>query len=477
MDNQQVTRSNGRHRSLRPARRLSLRRSTPAEADAPARISPRTARRRRGIAPRAAQAEPRRSAALDPWLRAQAINVSRHAEALRSFQRDEFGVDAAAPTEAHVQAANALIESLRKRLLRLSERVVQAAEEARLEPTTAALQRTLVAKERAHDWVRAVERVWDFYFELFGQRQSRYADWLLSCDRIAQDCYQVAYRGIATNRSIPTPPPFSYMRTGFSPATFRRFIPLRRLGRQLNPFPLIQLPYHRLVNPWTLGAVLHEVSHNLQNDLGLARTIPRSIARNLLEAGLPPSVAAVWTRWNREIYADLSGLLLGGPAIVASLMDVVGRAPDTTKTYMSTGPHPTPYLRVLISTECLSRMGHPENAREFRQAWMHCYPNPRAGSIPRVLLDTFPAACRIVVDTIAFRPYPELGNRSLAQVMNFEAKDEHMIEEAAQRLARGIDPGIIPERFLIGAARVALDHQLAPPKAITENFYKELARR
>jgi hypothetical protein len=52
-----------------------------------------------------------------------------------------------------------------------------------------------------------------------------------------------------------------------------------------------------------------------------------------------------------------------------------------------------------------------------------------------------------------------------------------MIEEAARRLASGGDPGIIPERFLIGAARVALDRRLAGPSAIAENFYRELARR
>jgi hypothetical protein len=52
-----------------------------------------------------------------------------------------------------------------------------------------------------------------------------------------------------------------------------------------------------------------------------------------------------------------------------------------------------------------------------------------------------------------------------------------MIEEAARRLAAGVDPGIIPERFLIGAARIALDQQLARPGVITENFYRELARR
>ena len=38
-----------------------------------------------------------RRAALDPWLRAQSINVPRHAAALRPFRRDEFGTGAAAP--------------------------------------------------------------------------------------------------------------------------------------------------------------------------------------------------------------------------------------------------------------------------------------------------------------------------------------------------------------------------------------------
>ena len=36
-----------------------------------------------------------------------------------------------------------------------------------------------------------------------------------------------------------------------------------------------------------------------------------------------------------------------------------------------------------------------------------------------------------------------------------------MIEESAKRMAAGVDPGIIPERFLIGAARVALNRRMA----------------
>src|SRR5207253_10522602 len=112
--------------------------------------------------------------------------------------------------------------------------------------------------------------------------------WLLSCDRIALNCYQATYLNVGEAKSLPAPPPFSYMRTGFSPATYRRGIPLRKLGQQLNPFPLVQLPYHRLVNPWTLGAALHEVSHNLQSDLGLGQAAPRAIAHRPLKSALRP---------------------------------------------------------------------------------------------------------------------------------------------------------------------------------------------
>ena len=346
------------------------------------------------------------------------------------------------------------------------------------EPTTVNLQSLVRHKERAHRWVQAIERVWDFYFELFGQRLSKpYAEWLLSCDRLALDCYQAAFMGLGVARSIPAPPPFSYMRTGFSPATFRRGIPLTRLGKQINPFPLIQLPYHRLVNPWTLGAALHELSHNLQNDLGLARSVPLNIARRLLAHGTGTAVAATWVRWNRELFADLSGLLLGGPAVVGSLMDVVGRSPESVLSFDPNGVHPTPYFRALLSIELLRRMGFAAEAAGYRRLWLKMYPDPCAGSLPHRMLATFPDVCALVVDTVCYRPFTELGNKSLAAAVPFGAKEQAMVEEAARRLAAGTDPGIIPARFLVGAARLALERRLARSGVVMTHFYKELARR
>jgi hypothetical protein len=454
---------------VQPASVVSPNGATPSAA---------TSRTRRGVwtATQARAGQAARPAIKRAWLRNQSINVTRHAAALRPFRRGEFGTGSVAPSEGHLQAVNQLLAALRRQLLRTSRRVTRATEVALRRPATAELQQMLVAKERAHDWVRAVEQVWDFYFELFGQRQSEVAPWLLAADRIALDCYQISFMRLGVARSIPAPPPFSYMRTGFSPATFRRQIPLRRLGHQLNPFPLVQLPYHRLVNPWTLGAILHEVSHNLHNDLGLEGAVPARIGARLRQAGLSEAVAATWTRWNRELFADVCGLLLGGPAVVGSLFDVIGRAPRTVLTYGPRAPHPTPYLRAFISIELLRRMGFEDEASAYRRLWTRMYPTARGSNIPRGLLETFPDANRIVVDAVCFRPFPSLGGKSLHQVLPYAAKEQQIVEEAAGRLAAGTDPGIIPERLVIGAARVALDRRLARPGVITRNFYTALAR-
>lgn len=411
-----------------------------------------------------------------PWVRAQAMNVTRHAAALRPFRPDEFGTGAEAPTVGHTQAVNNLISSLRRSLLQMSRSVRKAGGAAIQEPSTARLQNLMRKKERAHHWVRGIEKIWDFYFEVFGQRQTRFAKWLLSCDRIGLDCYRASFLGLGVARSIPAPPPFSYMATGFAPATFRRGIPLKRLGKQLNPFPLVQLPYHRLINPWTLGAVLHEISHNLQSDLGLSKDVPRKVGLRLLKAGASRQVARSWVRWNREMFADMSGLLLGGPCILGSLMDILARGPETVTHFNPRGPHPTPYFRMLINCELSRRMGFESEAEQYRRLWTRIYPNPSAtGDIPEALLRSFSQACPLAVDAMCFQPYRSLGNKSLAQALNFGSKEQQMIEEASRRLAAGIDPGIIPERFLIGAVRLGMDRRLARPEVLTKNFYKALA--
>jgi hypothetical protein len=130
---------------------------------------------------------------------------------------------------------------------------------------------------------------------------------------------------------------------------------------------------------------------------------------------------------------------------------------------------------MLINTELLRRMGFESEAKSHRKLWMKIYPDPSKGNIPREMLNSFREACPVAVDAMCFQPYRSLGNRSLARVLNFGQKEQQMIEEASRRLAAGVDPGIIPERFLVGAVRLALDRRLARPETLTKNFYRALA--
>jgi hypothetical protein len=146
-------------------------------------------------------------------------------------------------------------------------------------------------------------------------------------------------------------------------------------------------------------------------------------------------------------------------------------------TFSPVGVHPTPYLRVFISLILLRRMGFPAEAAALGRVWRHLYPEGGRGFIPAPLLSTFGPAAESVVDTIVFQPHPQFGGKSLIQAVPFGQDQLAILRTAGQRLAQGQDPGSIPPRFMIGAARFALGQRQASPQAITDNFYRILGRR
>jgi hypothetical protein len=158
-------------------------------------------------------------------------------------------------------------------------------------------------------------------------------------------------------------------------------------------------------------------------------------------------------------------------------MDVIGRTPAQALGYSPRSVHPTPYLRTFLSCELLRRMGFAERAAEFRRAWSQLYPSPRESALPPKLLATAVRAIPTVVEAVCFTPFTGLGGKALRDVIFFEPRHQGMIEEAGRRLAKGVDPGVVPERFLIGAVRSALDQGRAEPDRLMRNFYVQLARR
>jgi hypothetical protein len=78
---------------------------------------------------------------------------------------------------------------------------------------------------------------------------------------------------------------------------------------------------------------------------------------------------------------------------------------------------------------------------------------------------------------MAFTRHRQFADKRLVDVVHFGPEHMAMVELAGRRLAAGQDPGSVPPRFMIGAARYAMDHRLASPQAITDNFYRMLGRR
>jgi hypothetical protein len=336
----------------------------------------------------------------------------------------------------------------------------------------------LERKQKVGDQVLYLEGIWDFYFDMFVQRLSAFGERLRSIDRIAIGCYEKVYVGLGTAKPTPSLLPFSYANSGFSPYTIRRGVPMQKLRHNPNLFPLIVIPQHRLSNVWALSSVLHEVSHNLQADLGLWEVMPAQIYQRLTtEAKIPPEVAQIWAQWHKEMMADMFALVLGGPAAVESLMDVVGRSPASTVLFSAMSVHPTPYLRVLINLILLRRLGFDQLAADLTRIWQRLYPRISSSHIPSSFAKTFHSAAELAVDTMVFQPYPQLGHKSMAQVVDFGPTQLDLIQQAGHRLARGEDSGTIPVRLMISAARFALDNQLAKPQTITDNFYRILGRR
>lgn len=444
----------------------------PAKAPAAAARPPRAGAKPPAKAPTRAPGAPELYS--PGWfVRRTVANAVRYVRGLAPFREDEFGTDAAAPSPAHIRAANSLVEEVHRTL---------AQEVGQMRTLGEALRRgqgspeaLLRLKDRVYTQTKEAERMMAFYRGIFDQRHTRFGHMLLPMDRIARDCYQAIWIGLGKARSIPAPAPFSYVEDGNGPATYRRGVRLSTLGKRPNPFPLVKVPQHRLHNPWTLGAVPHEVAHNLQSDLGLWAKVPARIAA-AMKGKLPEDAVDTWRRWHKECYADFAGVLLIGPAYVESLIDVVGKAPRSTAHFNPDGVHPTPILRVPINCHVLRRIGFEAEAEAFERTWAALYPKALLAGLPAEFRDSYTTGCRLMVDAICFQPEDEYGGKSLAQVVNFTRKDVTVIAEAAARLVRGENTGILPERFLIPAARTAF--RLGPDKAalISRNFYFALGR-
>jgi hypothetical protein len=378
-----------------------------------------------------------------------------------------------APSAAHFTAANNRLAEIDRHVRTQLSTLSRELRTPR--SNTEELLRKAALVEREVDRAR---RAYGLFFDVFIQRGTTFAPALAACDTIATDCFQVVRRTAPGLIRGPLLKPVTYLEHSFSPATFRRGVMLRRLLGERNPFPLVRVPYERIESPWGMGVVLHEIGHNLQADLGVWQETQQAVQRRVFQVSRNAWLTRIWTRWHKEIFADLIAILLGGPASARSMKDFLAYPASRVLSFRPLSVHPTPYLRMFIQAEMLRRMGFARDARRIQRIWAALYArHVPSGRVPAALIATASQLIPHVVDEIAYQPKRNLAQRALVDVVPFAAVDEQRIQRAAPDIARGSLPPDLPPRFAVSASRYAFERRMASARVISRTVLTGLARR
>jgi len=395
------------------------------------------------------------------FLRTRIVDLAARARRLSRIDHASTGIRPQdipyAPSPAHFRAAN-------ERLATIDVQITRRLARLRRISVSSPYERVLVDIALVEREVDRARRTFGLFFEVFGQRGTNFAPALAAHDVIAADCYAAVRQAAPQIFSGPMLKPLTYMEHGYSPATMRRGVVLNRLLGEANPFPIIRIPWDR-DNPWQ-AVFLHEVSHNLQADLGIWQENRTALQRRVLRFSGAPAITRVYGLWHKEIFADLAAVLLGGPAAAWGMALFLSHPSPRVLTFRPGGAHPTGYLRVLILAEMLRRMGFGAEADRMQRVWRGLYDPRRYPRMPAMLLRTAGGIVPQIVDEVAFQTRRNLAQRALVDVIPFRAGDEAAIREGAARLASGRGAPELPPRHLVSAASYALATGRTSPHAL-----------
>lgn len=378
-----------------------------------------------------------------------------------------------APSPAHFAAANARLAQIDGHVASQLRQIASELRDPAVRHETLLRQSALVERE-----VDRARRAYGLFFDVFIQRGTGFAPALAACDSIAADCFSVVRVHAPGVLSGPLLKPVTYLEHSFSPATFRRGVVLRRLLGELNPFPLVRVPYEHVQSPWGMGVVLHEIGHNLHSDMRIWQETQAGVQRRVWQVTHDAWVTRIWARWHKEIFADLIALLLGGPASALAMKEFLAYPAARVLTFRPLSVHPTPYLRMFIQAEMLRRMGFADDARRLASVWTDLYGHATGRDrLPAPLLASARRVIPHVVDEIAFQPKRGLGQRPLVDVVPFTADDERQIRQAAAAIGAGQLPRGLAPRFAVSASRYAFDRRLADASEISRTVLGGLAQR
>jgi hypothetical protein len=197
------------------------------------------------------------------------------------------------------------------------------------------------------------------------QRKTKYRDHLRETDRVAADYYR-AFRGAKASSAIVT-----------------YFEKVNDIARSLySPIPIIGIPLSAYDAPEGWLSIAHEVGHyiywnyaaldkyrEVQKNLEKAVT-EKLVVKHADELGQDPDTFVqyaetirVCLKWLDEIFADIYGTLVAGPAFASSIQRVLLGEANLDNLCVDDGEHPIACLRPFTHTQVLREMAGEEEKK------------------------------------------------------------------------------------------------------------------
>lgn len=291
-------------------------------------------------------------------------------ESVRPFSLHETMVPAAVPRPHTLRDIDEYLLKGRAELLRLARQFLAwlATEHAERTSIDDVQQRYVFLRLRANVALTQL----DLFADAVSQRsESETGVFLAGLDVLARDALEVAGAPYMVPRLL------CYLDRGLGAAIRRARTRLPGGGN--NPVAIIRIPRERMVGLGIASSLVHEVGHQGAALLDLVPTLRRSIQAKAKDPH-PDNPWRHWWRWLSEIVADLWSVSRLGIASTLGLMNVVSLPRAFVFRTNVSDPHPTPWVRVLLSAE-IGRQLYPNPLwQRVQTVWREVYPTNKGGS-------------------------------------------------------------------------------------------------
>lgn len=223
-----------------------------------------------------------------------------------------------------------------------------------------------------------------------------------------------------------TPPPMlCYLDHGIGAAIRRARTRLPGGGE--NPVALIRVPRERMVGLGIASSLVHEVGHQGAALLNLVPTLQAAMQPLLHGPGMALNPWQSWHRWVSEIVADLWSVSRVGMASTLGLINVVSLPRPFVFRANLDDPHPTPWLRVLLSAEMGRQLYPHDEWQRLRTTWQQMYPGHRHDVEQRDVMHALAEHIPLFVHWLLRQPVPAANYRTLRDLLFDPALGPHAL--------------------------------------------------